>query len=62
MKTDQTAAAGNRAVGNYGLVICPSCNEIIDTLPTNGVKRMYSLCESLNCREPQVSKTNAGEE
>ncbi|SDT01316.1 SR1 protein [Paenibacillaceae bacterium GAS479] len=51
MKAEQAAVVGSKL--EYGLVLCRNCNEIMYTLPTNRVKRFYSLCESLNCRELQ---------
>lgn len=48
MGAERAEAYGIR--GNYGLVLCRCCNEIIDTLPTNGFKKLYSLCESDRCR------------
>ncbi|OXM14070.1 GapA-binding peptide SR1P [Paenibacillus herberti] len=51
MKAEQAAVVGSKL--EYGLVLCRNCNEIMYTLPTNRVRRFYSLCESLNCRELQ---------
>jgi len=36
--------------GQLGTVICARCGEVIDTLPTNGVKTMYGLCNEADCR------------
>ncbi|WP_397386538.1 GapA-binding peptide SR1P [Paenibacillus roseipurpureus] len=36
---------------DLGVIICKSCNEVIATLPTDGYKKFYSLCDSLNCRD-----------
>ncbi|QJC53709.1 GapA-binding peptide SR1P [Paenibacillus albicereus] len=57
MKTGQSAAAGSL---HYGLVLCPSCNEIIDTLPTNRVKIFHSLCDSPACREAAARSAGLG--
>ncbi|PLT47853.1 hypothetical protein B8V81_0760 [Paenibacillus pasadenensis] len=48
MKNGLAAAEGSL---DYGLILCPSCNEIVDTLPTNRVKIFHSLCDSPRCRE-----------
>lgn len=34
-----------------GTIICRQCNEIIDTLPTNGVKIKYMVCDKDACRK-----------
>lgn len=34
-----------------GTVLCKSCGDIIATLPTNGVKKMYVVCEKAECQE-----------
>lgn len=34
-----------------GLIICSGCNELIDTLPTNGVKIIHSFCGKEECKE-----------
>lgn len=36
--------------GQLGTVICARCGEVIDTLPTNGVKTMYGFCGQPECR------------
>lgn len=35
---------------DLGTIVCPHCNEIIDTLPTNGVKVKYMACDRDTCR------------
>ncbi|NEW07739.1 GapA-binding peptide SR1P [Paenibacillus sp. SYP-B3998] len=35
---------------DLGVILCKSCNEVIATLPTNGVKKFYSLCDKVVCR------------
>ncbi|MBP1993383.1 GapA-binding peptide SR1P [Paenibacillus eucommiae] len=32
-----------------GTILCRHCNEIIGTLPTRGVKKMYSECKDGAC-------------
>ncbi|NRF92459.1 GapA-binding peptide SR1P [Paenibacillus frigoriresistens] len=34
---------------DLGVIICKSCNEVIATLPTDGYKKFYSLCNSSIC-------------
>ncbi|SDN03379.1 SR1 protein [Paenibacillus sp. yr247] len=36
---------------DLGVIICKSCNEVIATLPTDGYKKFYSLCNSITCIE-----------
>lgn len=36
---------------DLGVIICKSCNEVIATLPTEGYKKFYILCDSINCNE-----------
>ncbi|MFB9327463.1 GapA-binding peptide SR1P [Paenibacillus aurantiacus] len=60
MGAERAEVYGSRE--NYGLVLCRHCNEIIDTLPTNGVKKLYSLCDSERCRSLQAVPSDIGEE
>lgn len=32
-----------------GVIICKSCNEVIATIPTDGYKKFYVLCNSITC-------------
>jgi|GEM_PF-6235000 len=32
-----------------GVILCKHCNAVIATLPTNGVKKFYSVCSSPIC-------------
>lgn len=32
-----------------GMVICRVCNEVMYTLPTDGVKKFPGLCEKIEC-------------
>lgn len=34
-----------------GMVICKVCHQLIHTLPTRGVKKIYSLCHQATCQE-----------
>ncbi|WP_082614664.1 GapA-binding peptide SR1P [Paenibacillus sp. Soil787] len=36
---------------DLGVIICKSCNEVIATLPTDGYKKFYGLCNSAQCLE-----------
>jgi len=33
------------------MVICKACNEVLYTLPTNGVKKIYGLCAKRSCAD-----------
>lgn len=41
------------AVGrnDLGLIICKSCNEVLATLPTDGYKKFYVVCQACACKE-----------
>ena len=34
---------------DMGLIVCSGCNEVIDTLPTNGVKIIHGFCGKEEC-------------
>ncbi|MBP1962751.1 GapA-binding peptide SR1P [Paenibacillus aceris] len=34
-----------------GLIICKSCNEVIGTLPTDGFKKFYVVCQKCACND-----------
>ncbi|MGU3471431.1 GapA-binding peptide SR1P [Paenibacillus sp. D51F] len=53
--------AASAAPLEYGFVLCKHCNEIMYTLPTNGVKTFYGVCESLNCREQAAGRPEGSE-
>ncbi|MEC0226192.1 GapA-binding peptide SR1P [Paenibacillus alba] len=36
---------------DLGVVICKLCNEVIATLPTDGYKKFYGLCNAMSCIE-----------
>lgn len=36
---------------DMGLVICRNCEELIDTLPTDGVKIFHGLCGRETCKD-----------
>ncbi|MFD0692629.1 GapA-binding peptide SR1P [Paenibacillus sp. GCM10027628] len=42
---------------DLGVILCKECNAVIGTLPTNGYKKFYSICNSAACLE----KKKAGE-
>lgn len=33
-----------------GTVLCMVCNEVLYTLPTSGVKKLYGVCQKDACR------------
>ncbi|MFC4102843.1 hypothetical protein [Paenibacillus xanthanilyticus] len=59
MGAERAEVYGSRE--NYGLVLCRCCNEIIDTIPTNGIKKLYSLCDSDRCRTLDRNQYDLGE-
>lgn len=43
---------GNAAEGNeLGTILCKRCGEILDTVPTNGVKTFYMTCGKPECEQ-----------
>ncbi len=36
---------------DLGTVICKYCGDVLYTLPTNGVKKMYGVCDGKECKE-----------
>ncbi|WP_161408264.1 GapA-binding peptide SR1P [Paenibacillus silvestris] len=36
---------------DLGLIICKSCNEVLATLPTDGYKKFYVVCQACACKE-----------
>lgn len=52
MQVEQTAVENLRSHGaerHLGTVICQHCGNVIDTLPTNGVKMLYGDCGTVEC-------------
>ncbi|MFC4776222.1 GapA-binding peptide SR1P [Paenibacillus sp. GCM10023252] len=35
---------------HLGHLICKSCGDVIDTLPTSGYKKLYSTCDNEDCK------------
>ncbi len=33
-----------------GIVLCKYCSSMIGTLPTNGFKKLYGICDSEECQ------------
>ncbi|WP_156337205.1 GapA-binding peptide SR1P [Paenibacillus dakarensis] len=51
MKTLTSNMPGNEDKRkDMGLIICSFCEEVIDTLPTDGVKIIHSHCAREECR------------
>lgn len=42
-----------------GVILCQCCGEVIDTVPTNGVKTLYGICEDNQCRAEAVYRIDA---
>jgi hypothetical protein len=34
---------------HLGMIICKVCNNVVDTLPTNGVTKIYGVCKDIQC-------------
>lgn len=34
-----------------GVLICKVCNDVVATLSTNGVKKIYGICDEKTCRD-----------
>jgi hypothetical protein len=56
---DQIHATKSEGSQELGIVICKECDEVIGTLPTDGVKKIYSVCQGANCA--QQNQMIAGE-
>lgn len=50
-----TAATANE----LGTVICKKCGEVLYTIPTSGVKKLYGVCPDHDCKIP--AKQDGGE-
>ena len=46
---DQNRGMNAAAANDLGMVICKNCGEVISTLPTDGVKKIYGACQSNYC-------------
>lgn len=46
--TNMTADHADNGV-EMGLIICPGCNEVVATLPTDGVKIIHGYCGREEC-------------
>lgn len=56
MKTlTRPEAAKGKANEEWGLIICSRCDEMVDTIPTDGVKIIYGFCGKGECKgtDPQ---------
>jgi len=51
--SDSDDIAKPTTTGNMelGVLICKICNEVVATLPTNGVKKIYGICGKKTCLE-----------
>ncbi|KKO52488.1 GapA-binding peptide SR1P [Paenibacillus sp. DMB20] len=47
--------AGPVKQNELGTIVCRHCSNIIGTLPTNGVKIKYMVCEQEACRKQEGS-------
>ncbi|SEK85974.1 SR1 protein [Paenibacillus sp. cl141a] len=43
-------AAKGKANEEWGLIICSRCDEMVDTIPTDGVKIIYGFCGKGECK------------
>ncbi|WP_372636008.1 hypothetical protein [Cohnella sp.] len=46
---DGVIAAGTTP-NDLGIVLCKYCLDMIGTLPTNGFKKLYGVCDSEKCQ------------
>ncbi|MCD9026111.1 GapA-binding peptide SR1P [Cohnella silvisoli] len=49
MNSETCNSSNDNPVNDLGLIICKSCSQIIGTLPTNGYKKFYIVCENEQC-------------
>jgi len=49
MNNEAVSAKGARVDIELGAVLCRNCGELIGTVPTNGVKTFYGLCNNSGC-------------
>ena len=40
----------NVSPNELGIVLCKYCSSMVGTLPTNGFKKLYGVCESEICQ------------
>lgn len=50
-----------QSANELGVVICKVCNEVVHTLPTNGVKKISGVCDKHECREQLERREVRGE-
>ena len=46
----------NLMKNELGMVICKVCNEVMYTLPTNGVRKLPGICAKAECVEQSIKK------
>lgn len=39
------------AANELGMVVCRKCGEVLYTIPTNGVKKLYGACPENACKD-----------
>ena len=57
MKALTSPEAKGKANEEWGLIICSRCDEMVDTIPTDGVKIIYGYCGKGNAKA-QTLKIN----
>ncbi|WP_197080961.1 GapA-binding peptide SR1P [Gordoniibacillus kamchatkensis] len=40
-----------RSGHELGMILCKKCGSLIATLPTNGVTKIYGVCDKKTCQE-----------
>ncbi|MEB3102287.1 GapA-binding peptide SR1P [Ferviditalea candida] len=46
----------SRSVTEMGLIVCKTCNEIIDSVDTEKVTVYYGICKKEECRQGEAKK------
>jgi|GEM_PF-466240 len=47
---DGVIAAAKASSNDLGIVLCKYCSDMIGTLPTNGFKKLYGVCDNEKCQ------------
>lgn len=50
-QSNLNAEAQSQGPIELGMVLCKVCHQVLHTLPTNGVKKIYGVCDSDACKE-----------
>lgn len=53
MNNETINGAQDNHMNDLGLIICKICSQVVGSLPTNGYKKMYVICDNENCNDHQ---------